>query len=54
MPILCAAVVGVMSTTMVRVVGGNFVKIETHQDKKFIKFVVTEFTETSKVHDDVV
>jgi hypothetical protein len=36
---------------MNRVIGGNLVGIETHQDKKFLKFRVTEFEDTSKIHD---
>ena len=36
---------------MNRVIGGNLYRIETHQDKKFIKFVVSEFKDTSKSHN---
>jgi len=34
-----------------QIIGGNLMRIETHQDKKFIKFLVTEFSDASKVHD---
>lgn len=36
---------------MNRVIGGNLVGIETHQDKKFIKFLVTEFEDSPVAHD---